>query len=132
MVEPLPGWAKLFFGAIGLGIAAGLIYWFLLDSGRIGEAKAANWRVDPNADLSEATSSIPIIVNENECASGRSASGRIETSVKYSTDAVHIEVGVRPLGGDQDCQGNPDTEHVVRLTEPLGDREVTGEGWPDP
>lgn len=120
------------FAAIGLGLVVGVVCWYLLDSGRIGEAKPADWRVDPRAELDQATKVIPIIVNENECASGRSASGRISTSVEYSTEAVNITVGVRPLGGDQDCQSNPDTEHEVQLKEPLGDREVTGENWTNP
>jgi hypothetical protein len=130
VVEPLPRWARAFFGLIGVGLVAGLTYWVLLGSGRIGEAKPAHWRVDPGAELDEATRSIPIIVNERECASGRSASGRISTSVEYAAKAVHIDVGVRPLGGDQECPSNPDTEHTVKLTEPLGDREVAGESWP--
>jgi hypothetical protein len=48
----------------------------------------------------------------------------------YSTESVHLDVGVRPRGGDQDCQGNPDTHYDVKLSEPLGRRTVVGQTWP--
>jgi hypothetical protein len=132
VVEPLPRWAKALFAAIGLGLAAAVVYSYLVDSGRIGDAKPADWRVDPSAELDQATEVIPIIVNERSCASGRTAADRISTSVRYTSGEVRISVGVRPRGGDQDCQGNPDTEHEVHLKEPLGNREVTGESWTNP
>lgn len=77
VVEPLPRWAKAFLAVVGLALGAGLVYLFLLDEGRVGDGQPARWRVDPHADLSEESRTIPIIVNENECASGRSAAGRI-------------------------------------------------------
>jgi hypothetical protein len=71
-------------------------------------------------------------VNESECASGRSADGRIEGDVTYEAEAVHLEVAVRRLSGGQDFQSNPDTEYVVQLDEQLGNRTVAGEDWPEP
>lgn len=73
------------------------------------------------------TSRVPILVNEMECASGRSAEGRIEVAVDYRPDEVEFDVGVRPLGGDQTCPSNPNTPHTVDLNEPLGDRSIVGE-----
>jgi hypothetical protein len=35
-----------------------------------------------------------------------------------------LSVGVRRLGGDQDCQGNPRTPYRVDLESPVGDRDV--------
>jgi hypothetical protein len=126
VVEPLPRWAKTLFAVIGVGLAVGVAYWLLLDSGSIGEAEPADWRVDPRAELAPTSEVIPILVNERACASGRSAAGRIESDVEYTSSAVRISVGVRPLGGDQECPSNPDTEYELLLDEPLGDRQVTG------
>ncbi len=130
VVEPLPGWAKVFFGVIALLLIGGGAWW--LTGGNEGRAIAAAWRVDPGAELGPETREIPIIVNEAECASGRSADGRIEVDVTYEADTVNLEVAVRRLSGDQDCQSNPDTDYVVGLEEQLGDRTVAGEDWPEP
>jgi hypothetical protein len=91
------------------------------------DSRTADWWVDPSAELQPATREIPIIVNENACASGRSAEGRIQVDVDYGSDAVHFDVKVRSLGRDQDCPGNPDTPYVVVLDEPLGVRPITGQ-----
>jgi hypothetical protein len=91
----------------------------------------ARWRVDPSAELSATSDTIPIVVNESGCASGRSSEGRIDVDVFYGADTVRLAVGVRPLvDRDQDCPGNPDTPYDVRLSEPLGERTVVGENWP--
>lgn len=92
------------------------------------EPVTAEWEVAPAADLDPATSSVPILVNETECASGRSAEGRIEVTVEYGHDEVEFDVRVRPRSGaDQECPGNPTTPYTVELDEPLGDRSVVGE-----
>jgi hypothetical protein len=96
------------------------------------DPEPARWRIDPTADLSPSSRSLPIVVNERGCASGRSAEGRIEVDISYEADSVRLEVGVRPLQGDLECPGNPDTPYEVSLAEPLGSREVKGEDWPVP
>lgn len=128
MVDPLPRWAKVFFALIAAGAVAGVAVWWFSGT----DPQPAAWRVDPSAELSPASRSIPIIVNESGCASGQSADGRIEVDVKYDASEVRLDVGVRPRRGDQDCQSNPDTRYEVELSEPLGDREVVGGSWPDP
>ena len=47
--------------------------------------------------------------------------------VDYQAKTVRIDVGVRPLGGDRTCPGNPDTPFVVELSEPLGERALVGD-----
>ena len=128
VVEPIPRRAKVAFVLIVAALALPVALW-LLD---LDDPVPADWRVDPTASVAPADRVIPIIVNERNCASGHSADGRIVVDVSYTPDDVHLDVGVRPRGGDQDCQGNPDTPHDVQLREPLGEREVTGEVWPEP
>jgi len=130
VVEPLPRWAKCFDADVVLGLLSLLLWRLVLD--RVGGAVPAAWRVDPGAALEPDTRKVPIVVNEAECASGRSAAGRIEVDVTYGTETVTFAVAVRRLKGGQDCQGNPDTEHAVRLDQALGDRDIAGERWPAP
>jgi hypothetical protein len=69
--------------------------------------------------------SIDLFVHERACASGQSAEGRIElVELNKTTGQVQLRVGVRPLDGGQDCQGNPPTPFTVDLGEPLSDREI--------
>jgi hypothetical protein len=68
---------------------------------------------------------IALLVHERACASGQSAEGRVELLGLVETDEqVRLRVGVRPLDGAQDCQGNPPTPFTVELEEPLGERAV--------
>ncbi len=129
MVEPLPRWAKVGSAVVGVVMAIAAVVWWL--GSRVGDdPEPADWRVDQAAELKASSLTVPIVVNERSCSSGRSAEGRIDVSVVYSADAVRLEVGVRPLGGDLTCPSNPDTPYVVELSEALGDRPVTGEDWP--
>ena len=86
----------------------------------------ADWKLDPAAPPpSPGSTEIPILVNENECASGDPATGRIEEPRVFA-DArrVVVSVFVRPAEGDQECPGNPDTPYTLRLAEPLGSRTL--------
>jgi hypothetical protein len=130
VIEPLPSWAKAFLALFGLGVIAALAFYVV--EGRLGDPEPAAWHVDPDAALGPESREVPVIVNEAACASGRSAEGRISADVADVPNAVRIEIGVRPLGGDQDCLGNPDTPYVVELDEPLGERMIAGERWPEP
>jgi hypothetical protein len=104
VVEPLPRRAKVFFGAIAV-LLIGAAAW-RLTGGNEGPAIAAAWRVDPGADLEPKTREIPIIVNEAECASGRSADGRIEVDVTYEAEAVRhgIRRPARRAAGRSNCR----------------------------
>jgi hypothetical protein len=127
MVEPSPRWATWLVGVILLAVLAGLVVLVVDPFGGDPAPKPARWQVDPSAALDPSASTIPILVQEIECASGRSAQGRIEVTVSYRADAVELHVGVRPLGGDLTCPGNLTTPYTVELDEPLGDRAVVGE-----
>lgn len=107
---------------VALGLAAlVLVLVFVVD--RTGPAQPADWRLDPAGALEPSSREVAILVHERACASGRDAKGRIEVDVNYAANAVTLEVSVRPLNGDQDCQSNPDTPYIVKLAEPLGNRE---------
>lgn len=92
----------------------------LVTDGDVGEADLTLARA-PSPD----TTTLDLLVHERTCASGSSAEGRIELiELQETADQVRLRIGVRPLDGDQDCQGNPPTPFTVELTEPLGEREV--------
>lgn len=74
---------------------------------------------------SPAATTVDVLVEERDCASGKTAEGRIEVIELVETaEQVQLRLGVIPQGGDQSCQGNPPTPFTVQLTAPLGDREV--------
>lgn len=130
MVEPLPRWAKAFVGAMAATLAA-LLLFLALDDG-LGEPVQAEWRVVPGTVLESDATLIPIDVHETECASGRSADGRVVVDVVYGATTVAIDVKVRRREGDQECPSNPLTSFVVELDEPLGGRTIVGERWATP
>jgi hypothetical protein len=70
------------------------------------------------------TSTLDLLIRERACASGKDADGRAVVDLEETAEQVRLRVGVRPLRGGQDCQGNPATPLTVELAEPLGDREV--------
>ena len=74
---------------------------------------------------------LPILVSERQCASGRSAEGRVRLSVTETDDTVEIAALVVPRLGGQSCPANPATPAVVELAGPLGDRALVGaaETW---
>ena len=120
-VNDMSPWTRWVFVAVVL-LGAG--YWFYFGP---GQTTVAAWRVQGTLD--PAATRLPLLVQERECASGQSAEGRIERpDVEYRSDAVIVTVRVRDLGGDQDCPGNPDTPFVLRLDEPVGDRELLDGG----
>lgn len=116
-------WTKWTFVAVVVA-AVGSAYWVSLGP---GAASVASWR--PDGAVDRRSQELPVLVNENECASGTSATGRIrEPDIVYRRDAVVITIRVAVRGGSQDCQGNPDTPYVVQLEEPLGTRELLDGG----
>lgn len=102
----------------------GSAYWFSLGP---GAASVASWR--PDGAVDRQSRELPVLVNENECASGASATGRIqEPDIEYRRDAVIITIRVSVRSGSVDCPSNPDTPYVVQLDEPLGRRELLDGG----
>lgn len=87
---------------------------------------AADWKLDPAAPPpGPASTEIPLLVNERECASGEAATGRIQEPVVFADDRrVVVSVFVREVEGGAECPGNPDTPYTLRLAEPLGERAL--------
>ncbi|HEX2086619.1 MAG TPA: hypothetical protein VHF89_13125 [Solirubrobacteraceae bacterium] len=85
-------------------------------------------REPPPADATR----IPVLVQEDECASGRDARGRIlPPLVHYGRRTVTVTYFVRPRSGAQNCQGVPPTPATLVLDEPLGGRSLR-DGGPYP
>ena len=91
-----------------------------------GEVGPAGWWIDPAAlPLDPATTVVPGILVERECASGRSPEGRVlPPEIEYGDDEIVITFQVTRPEGDQDCQGNPEFPLEIELAEPLGDRTL--------
>ena len=95
-----------------------------------GTLGAASWWLDPEAMAPTPDSvSIHALVLEEACASGKTPEGRIEGPlVNLSETAVTITIGVRPLPGTQDCQGNAPFPFAFNLPEPLAGRTLLDGG----
>jgi hypothetical protein len=96
----------------------------------LGAMGSASWWLNPRAPAPTAKStSINAFVRELACASGKSPKGRIEGPLfDLSETAVTVTFGVRPLPGDQDCQGNPLEPVTFTLPEPLATRALLDGG----
>lgn len=91
--------------------------------GRLGKA---SWWLDPKAPA-PTPDSIVIrgFVMELACASGKTPAGRLEQPLVDLTEtAVTVTFGIRPLPGDQDCQGNEPFPITFRLPEALANRTL--------
>jgi hypothetical protein len=84
------------------------------------------WWLDPAAPAPTPDSTaLSILVLEDDCASGRPATGRIrDPQIVYRVDSVEIGITIDRAPGAQDCQSNPPTPYVVQLAEALGDRQL--------
>jgi hypothetical protein len=71
-------------------------------------------------------------VTERACASGQASEGRVsDPIIEYRDSSVVVIFFVEPLGGVQECPGNPPTPVEVDLGEPLSDRSLLDGGvWP--
>jgi hypothetical protein len=92
-------------------------------SGGLGNAA---WILDPKVPApAPGDTQFTALVTEEECASGQSAEGRIaEPRVLYEPDRILVILAVRPRPGAQTCPSNPETPYVVRLKEPIGERQL--------
>jgi hypothetical protein len=92
----------------------------------------ARWAFAPGQEISAETTEFVALVTEVECASGQSGAGRVVgPELEVTDDSIVVEFRVRPLGGVQSCPGNPPTPVVVRLDQPLGERQLL-DGGSDP
>lgn len=127
---PRRNWFVLGLFAALVAVLAPVVFVIASDDD-LGDPVPADWRVAPDAGVVASSDTIPILVNENSCASGEPANGRIEYSVTYGEETIGIDVQVRPKQSDQTCESNPDTPAVVQLDEQVGSRAITGERWRD-
>ena len=95
--------------------------------GRLG---AASWWLDPAFPKPTGDDvTIHAMVLEEACASGKTPAGRIEPPMMdFSDTAVTVTIGIRPLPGDQDCQGNAPFPLTFDLDEPLAGRTLLDGG----
>lgn len=92
--------------------------------------RADLWELDPAlpAPTPESTT-VHVLVHEQQCASGRPATGRIRPpTIAYHADRVEIAITTDRAPGGQDCQSNPATPYEVELSEPLGERQLLDAG----
>ena len=90
----------------------------------------ANWTLDPAfKSPGPDTRTLHLLVREEACSSGHSASGRISPAfVTWNGDELVIELFVQMLPGDHECPGVPATPATLHLPVPLGDRTLFDAG----
>ncbi len=89
------------------------------------ELGPASFRVDPSVELAPTLTEILVLVTERACNSGQDARGRIvDPTILLTDDAVTVVFAVRPRDGEHNCPSNPETRHLLRLPEPLGERAL--------
>lgn len=91
---------------------------------------ASLWKRDGSkGTLTPQARRIPLLVQEDQCTSGRDARGRIlRPLVHYGRTTVTVTYFIRPLGGVNTCQGVPPTPVTLPLDEPLGNRRLRDGG----
>ena len=93
------------------------------------EGEPALWWPAPGEQVSADTHVLDVMVEEQECASGELATGRIsEPTIDRSDEQVVVTFRVRPVEGGADCPGNPPTPAKLDLGEPLGNRQLLDGG----
>lgn len=98
--------------------------------------QAVWWPADAEA-VGPDTRMLDVMVLELECASGKTAEGRIKPpTIEWSNDSATVTFRVSPIevaeGEGVDCQGNPPTPHRLDLGERLGDRRLLDGGTHPP
>lgn len=100
---------------------------------RKGRAETVTWRrAFPRRDIQRDATRIPVLVQEDACAGGRDATGRVLPPwVHYGKTRVTVTYFIRPAEGPQTCQGVPPTKVTLELEESLNDRTLR-DGGPFP
>ena len=98
------------------------------------DASFGRWWLDPAAKApSAASTELPILVRETNCASGHSPEGRVlPSSIVVSDDAVDVTIAIRQRPGDQDCPANPAYSMRLELPDALGTRRLFDASWYPP
>ena len=83
-------------------------------------------RLDPNKK--QTAGSIPLLINELECANGEPPTGRVITpAVTESKTNIEILILIEPLTGGANCPSNPWVEYdldISEFAEPVGERTL--------
>ena len=92
----------------------------------------ALWGLDPAFPFTPGTTELHILVDSEACNSGQPiAADRIQVGIAYSDDRVVVTVAARTPVGPQTCQGTIGTPLVLKLDQPIGNRELLDGGpWP--
>lgn len=81
--------------------------------------------LDPDREPDPASTELPVLINERNCASGQAPVDREIVPVVTETETtVEITVFVAPVKGGAECPSNPFHPIVITLDEPLGGRTV--------
>lgn len=84
---------------------------------------AATWVVDPNEQVTSATTNFMVVVTRVGCGSG--VDGEPEAPVvEYSESEVRVTFQISPRIDSGTCEGTLGVPYEVALTEPLGDRPI--------
>lgn len=92
----------------------------------VDDGVVASWKLDPSAESpSPSSTSLQVLVNDSQCAGGRSPEGRLhEPQVRVLSDAIVVTFIAARLDGFQTCPSHPAVHRTIRLPEPLGDRQL--------
>ncbi len=102
---------------------------------------AATTILDPDHRPDPASTQLPVLIQEQACASGQAPVDReVLPVVRETATAVEIGVLVAPVIGGAECPSNPWHPLTISLDAPLGDRTVVDVGvqpgvrraWPPP
>jgi hypothetical protein len=86
------------------------------------QPEPASWRIDQTSPPDATSTTVHILLTEQECAQGRDPFGRLQTpTIDYRSTAIAITIDVLAIGGR--CS-NPEYPLVVQLEQPIGDRTL--------
>lgn len=93
------------------------------------QGEAAVWWPAPGEQVTTETQVLDVLVEEQECASGEPATGRVlDPAIERSDDQVVVTFRVRAVEGNVNCPGNPPTPAQLDLGEPPGNRRLLDGG----
>lgn len=85
----------------------------------------AVWILDSNSEPEPDSTTVEVLINEVDCASGMAPEGRAITPLLFAApDSVLMAVILQPLSGPATCPSNPWHPVTVDLGTPLGGRQL--------
>ena len=90
-------------------------------------AEAVAWILDPAHRVAPSDTELHVLVLEGACANGQSPEGRIlPAEVTYTESEVTLTIMIKTLGMAS-CPGNAPYPWTVTLSQPLGERKLSGD-----